>query len=236
MPVEVAAFSPPGSCRPIVMPGSTVVDPKIVRDVGTSVSISCDSRAPTFVFSTSTVGDEPLTVTVSCSDASFIATSTVIVCRTGTTISLRMSGAKPASSNFRRVGPGVDGGEAIASLLVGDGGRRAHRRRARQRDGDAGQHAALVVRDLPYQLAEHLAGLCRRRCETERKHNRQSRERAKNRSCQCDLLKTNRLEIYPGRICWFVAVLTTKIRPAALFLSIDTTIWIAIVAGVLSLG
>jgi len=58
MPVEDAAFSPPGSCRPIVMPGSTVVDPKIVREVGTFVRISCERRAPTFVFSTSTVGEE----------------------------------------------------------------------------------------------------------------------------------------------------------------------------------
>ncbi len=81
------------------MPGSTVVDPKIVREVGTEVSTSCDRRAPTFVFSTSTVGDEPLTVTVSCRDASFIAASTVIVCRTGTTMSLRTIGAKPPSSN-----------------------------------------------------------------------------------------------------------------------------------------
>ena len=40
MPVEAAAFSPPGSCRPIVMPGSTVVEPKIVREVGTDVSVS----------------------------------------------------------------------------------------------------------------------------------------------------------------------------------------------------
>ena len=39
------------------MPGRTVVDPKTVRDVGTAVRISWDSRAPTFVFSTSTVGD-----------------------------------------------------------------------------------------------------------------------------------------------------------------------------------
>ncbi len=79
MPVEVAAFSPPGSCRAIVMPGRTVVDPKMVREVGTDVRISCDSRAPTLVFSTSTVGDEPVTVTVSCNDASFMDASTVIV-------------------------------------------------------------------------------------------------------------------------------------------------------------
>ena len=101
MAVEVAAFSPPGSCRPIVMPGSTVVEPKMVREVGTAVRISCDRRAPTFVFSTSTVGDEPLTVTVSCSDASFICASTVTVWRTGTTMPVRTSGAKPPRSNFR---------------------------------------------------------------------------------------------------------------------------------------
>ena len=40
MPVDVAAFNPPGSWRPIVMPGRTVVDPKIVRDVGTEVRVS----------------------------------------------------------------------------------------------------------------------------------------------------------------------------------------------------
>jgi hypothetical protein len=82
------------------MPGSTVVDPKIVREVGTAVRISWERRAPTFVFSTSTVGDEPLTVTVSWRDASFIAASTVTVSRTGTTMPSRTSGAKPASSNF----------------------------------------------------------------------------------------------------------------------------------------
>src|SRR5581483_9093195 len=97
---DVAAFNPPGSCRPIVMPGSTVVDPKIVRDVGTASRISFESRAPTLVFSTSTVGDDPLTVTVSCSDASFSAASTVIVWRTGTTIPSRTIGAKPANSNL----------------------------------------------------------------------------------------------------------------------------------------
>ena len=100
MPVDVAAFSPPGSCRAIVIPGSTVVVPKMVRDVGTAVRISWDSRAPTFVFSTSTVGESPLTTTVSCSAASFIETSTVIVCRTGTTMPSRTSGEKPESSNF----------------------------------------------------------------------------------------------------------------------------------------
>jgi len=40
MPVDVAAFNPPGSCRDIVIPGSTVVDPKIVRDVGTASSVA----------------------------------------------------------------------------------------------------------------------------------------------------------------------------------------------------
>ena len=68
---------------------------QMVREVGTSCRISCDSRAPTFVFSTSTVGDEPVTVTVSCSDASFICASPVIVWRTGTTMPSRRSGAKP---------------------------------------------------------------------------------------------------------------------------------------------
>ena len=101
MPVDVAAFSPPGSWRPIVMPGSTVVDPKIVREVGTSVRISWERRAPTFVFSTSTVGDEPLTVTVSCSEASFICASTVIVWRTGTTMPVRAAAARSRRvSNF----------------------------------------------------------------------------------------------------------------------------------------
>jgi hypothetical protein len=79
MPVDVAAFSPPGSCLAIVIPGRTVVEPKIVREVGTAVRISCDRRAPTLVFSTSTVGDAPLIVMVSCSEASFICASTVMV-------------------------------------------------------------------------------------------------------------------------------------------------------------
>ena len=113
MPVDVAAFSPPGSCRPIVMPGSTVVDPKIVRDVGTAVRISCDSRAPTFVFSTSTVGDEPLTVTVSCSVASFICASTVMVCRTGTTMPVADERREAAELELQGVGAGVDRGEAV---------------------------------------------------------------------------------------------------------------------------
>ena len=39
-----------------------------------------------------------------------------------------------------------------------------------------GSTRALIVRDLPDQLTEHLAGLCRRRRETERRHNRQRRK------------------------------------------------------------
>ena len=93
------------------MPGSTVVDPKIVRDVGTAVRISCDSRAPTLVFSTSTVGDWPVTVTVSCSDASFNSASTVTVWRTGTTMPSRTSGEKPASSNFSVYVPELTAGK-----------------------------------------------------------------------------------------------------------------------------
>ena len=54
----------------------------------------------------------------------------------------------------------------------GDGGRRAHGGRTGEGDGDAGQHAALIVGDLAHQLAEHLAGLCGRRRETECHHNR----------------------------------------------------------------
>ena len=53
----------------------------------------------------------------------------------------------------------------------------------RQRDGDAGQHAALIVGDLADELAERLAGLRRGRCETERRHNRQRRKHSKERAC-----------------------------------------------------
>src|SRR6185295_14188063 len=118
MPVDVAAFNPPGSCRAIVMPGRTVVDPKIVREVGTEVSISRSRRAPTLVFSTSTVGDEPLTVTVSCSDASFISASTVIVWRTGTTMPSRIIGAKPASSNLSVYVPELTAGKRYKPLAL----------------------------------------------------------------------------------------------------------------------
>ena len=118
MPVDVAAFSPPGSCRPIVMPGSTVVEPKIVRDVGTAVRISCDSRAPTLVFSTSTVGDAPLTVTVSCSDASFISASTVIGLPHGHDDPVADERRKAGEVELQRVGAGVDRREAVHAAFV----------------------------------------------------------------------------------------------------------------------
>jgi hypothetical protein len=118
MPVDVAAFNPPGSCRTIVIPGRTVVEPKIVREVGTASSVERSSRAPTLVFSTSTVGDEPLTVTVSCSEASFIVASTVTVWRTGTTMPSRRSGAKPASSNLSVYVPEFTAGKRYWPLAV----------------------------------------------------------------------------------------------------------------------
>ena len=69
---------------------------------------------------------------------------------------------------FQAISSGVDRREPILSGCAGDCRRRAHDGRARQRDGDAGQHAALGVGNLAYQLAECLARLSRGRCETER--------------------------------------------------------------------
>ena len=83
---------------------------------------------------------------------------------------------EPAQFKFQRIGAGRNRGEAVHAGGAGDGGRRAHDGRTRQGDGDAGQHAALVVGDLADELAERLASLCRRRRETERRHNRQCRK------------------------------------------------------------
>ena len=141
------------------MPGSTVVAPKIVREVGTESRTSLSSRAPTFVFSTSTVGDAPLTVTVSCSVASLSCASTVIVLRTGTTIPSRTGRREARQFEGELVGAGVHGREAILAAFVRRRALDAHDRRARERDDDAGQHAALVVGDFPHQFAEHLARL-----------------------------------------------------------------------------
>ncbi len=63
------------------------------------------------------------------------------------------------------VGARVDGGEAVLSALVGGGGLAAHDRGTRERDGDAGQHAALRVGHSADQFAEHLACLGRGRRE-----------------------------------------------------------------------
>jgi hypothetical protein len=65
IPVDVDAVNPAGSWRVITMPGSIVVVPKIERDVGTRSSVCLSSRSPIFVFSTSTTGELPETVTVS---------------------------------------------------------------------------------------------------------------------------------------------------------------------------
>lgn len=110
MPVDVAAFNPPGSWRVITIPGRTVADPKIDRDVGTDSSVSLSSRAPSFAFSMSMTGDAPLTVTVSCSVASFKDTSTVIVLRTGTTTPSRTCGENDASSNVSLYVPELTAG------------------------------------------------------------------------------------------------------------------------------
>ncbi len=48
---------------------------------------------------TSTTGDSPLTVTVSCSVPTDSSTSTRVTCATWTTTPSRLSGVKPLSSN-----------------------------------------------------------------------------------------------------------------------------------------
>ncbi len=57
-----------------------------------------------------------MTVTDSCSEASFIAASTVIVWRTGTTIPSRISGAKPVSSNVSLYVPELTAGKRYKPL------------------------------------------------------------------------------------------------------------------------
>ncbi len=83
---------------------------------------------------------------------------------------------KSGELELQRVGAGVDRGEAILPGGAGRCGRGAHDRRAGERDGDAGQRAALIVSDLANQLAEHLPGLCGSRTESDGEHNRQGSE------------------------------------------------------------
>ena len=70
---------------------------------------------------------------------------------------------------LQRIGAGVDGRETVEAAFVRHGGWRAHHGGTRQRDGDAGQHAALVVGDFADQFAKRLAGLRRGRRQAERR-------------------------------------------------------------------
>ena len=140
------------------MPGSTVVDPKIVREVGTHLQRLLIRRAPTFVFSTSTVGDEP-------HRDRFLQRRQLHRRVDGDRLPDRHDDVvahqrrKARELERERVGAGRDRGKAVDAAIVRHRRRRAHDGRAGQRDGDAGQHGSLVVGNLAYELAEVLAGL-----------------------------------------------------------------------------
>ena len=76
----------------------------------------------------------------------------------------------------------VDGREAIDASSARGGCRSAHHRGPRQRDGDARQHAALVIDDFADDLAERLARLRGSRCHGDRDQQRDRGSNSKKRT------------------------------------------------------
>ena len=98
-------------------------------------------------------GDWPLTVTVSCSVATFRLTLTCALKPSVMRMPSRTLVWKPGELERQPVFARRHRREAVDARFVGDRGERADLRRARRGDGHAGQHAALRVLDLTADAA-----------------------------------------------------------------------------------
>ena len=92
------------------MPGACAIAAQTSRAFGMSCSSSFVKLVPTVVFLTSTVGESPVIVTVSCSDDNCNWASTLSVWFRPNRISSRLSVWNPVSSNVTVYSPGGSAG------------------------------------------------------------------------------------------------------------------------------
>ncbi len=97
-PVWVPARDPPTSRRETRTPGACPITDQMSRAFGSDCSMSCVTLNVLVVLDTSTTGDAPETVTVSCSDATCSWTLTVAVNPRFTTMPSRTTLENPESS------------------------------------------------------------------------------------------------------------------------------------------
>jgi putative sterol carrier protein len=94
----VPALLPPTSMRDSCTAGACAMIAQKSRALGNDSSCFASKMVAVFVDDTSTTGDAPLTVTVSCSDATFNSMLTVAVNPTPTLMPSRITVPKPPSS------------------------------------------------------------------------------------------------------------------------------------------
>src|SRR5688572_5041751 len=97
-PVWVPARDPPTSIRETRTPGDCPITDQMSRALGSDCSMSWVTLNVLVVLVTSTTGDVPETVTVSCSDATCNCTLTVAVNPRLTTMPSRLTLLNPGSS------------------------------------------------------------------------------------------------------------------------------------------
>ncbi len=147
----------------------------------------------------SMTGDWPLTVTVSCSVATFSATLTCALKPSVMRMPSRTSRLEAGELEREPVFARRHGGEAVDARFVGHGGQRADLRRARGGDGDAGQHAALRVLHFTADAAGRARAAAlreRRRCQQPQRP-RAPRQCCSNLSCG-NLQRACRAKEVPG--------------------------------------
>jgi hypothetical protein len=143
----------------MVVPGTTVVDPKSVRDVGTDCRVLWSRRSPIHRHV----------------DGDGLAD--------GNTDAVADQRCKARQLERQLVRTGGDRREAVQAISCRSRRLDAHDGRTGQRHGDPRQHAALIVNDLTHQLAERLPRLRRGRYGTDGNDQRQRNGGSREHSC-----------------------------------------------------